>query len=410
MAAYAEGLNILKNANIGKRQPREGRGDDAAPEPRALPVRLQPRRHHRAVAARQRRRLLAARPDRAGARRQTRARQVRRQGLRLRRRPLDGRRGQRRGRAGPRAHRRRSSSASPRAARTSSRTRCSRRCASASAATSRRSERCQGRTPRSDALVFFGATGDLAYKKIFPALQAHGAPRQARLPGHRRRPSRAGRASSSSSGRGPASPSTAASTPRPSRSSPRSSRYVDGDYNDPATFDAAARPSSSGAQRPAHYLAIPPSMFPAVVEQPGRGGLRDERARDRREAVRPRPRVGARAERDPPRGLPRGEHLPHRPLPRQGGGAEHPLLPLRQRVPRADLEPPLRRERPDHDGRELRRQGPRQVLRGDRRHPRRDPEPPAADRELPGHGGALLAPTPRPSATSRPRCCARCGR
>ena len=47
---------------------REGRGDDAAAESRALPVRLQPRRHHRAVAARQRHHLLAARPDRAGAR------------------------------------------------------------------------------------------------------------------------------------------------------------------------------------------------------------------------------------------------------------------------------------------------------------------------------------------------------
>ena len=53
--------------------------------------------------------------------------------------------------------------------------------------------------------------------------------------------------------------------------------------------------------------------------------------------------------------LPRDRDLPHRPLPRQGGGPEHPLLPLRQLVPRADLEPQLRAERPDHDGRELRR-------------------------------------------------------
>ena len=72
MAAYAEGLNILKKANIGKAQPREGRGDDAAAQPRALPVRLRPRRHHRAVAARQRRRVLAARPHRAGVRRRAR--------------------------------------------------------------------------------------------------------------------------------------------------------------------------------------------------------------------------------------------------------------------------------------------------------------------------------------------------
>ena len=50
------------------------------------------------------------------------------------------------------------------------RTRCCPRCASSSAATSRRSSRME--KTRSDALVFFGATGDLAYKKIFPALQA----------------------------------------------------------------------------------------------------------------------------------------------------------------------------------------------------------------------------------------------
>ena len=50
-------------------QPRDGRRDDAAPQPRALPVRLQPGGHHRAVAARQRGHVLAARPDGAGPRR-----------------------------------------------------------------------------------------------------------------------------------------------------------------------------------------------------------------------------------------------------------------------------------------------------------------------------------------------------
>ena len=172
-----------------------------------------------------------------------------------------------------------------------------------------------------------------------------------------------------------------------------------------------SRPSSSGAQRPAHYLAIPPSMFPTVVEQPRPRRAAPTNARVIVEKPFGRDLDSARgAERHPARGLPRGEHLPHRPLPRQGGGPEHPLLPLRQRLPRADLEPPLRRERADHDGRELRREGPRQVLRGDRRHPRRHPEPPAADRQLPRHGGAVVARTTRPSATSRPRCCARCGR
>ena len=93
--------------------------------------------------------------------------------------------------------------------------------------------------------------------------------------------------------------------------------------------------------------------------------------------------------------------LPHRPLPRQGGGAEPPLLPLRQHVPRADLEPQLRRERADHHGRELRRAGARAVLRGGRRDPRRHPEPPAAGGRLPRHGAAARRRTPSRSATSR---------
>ena len=72
-------------------------------------------------------------------------------------------------------------------------------------------------------------------------------------------------------------------------------RYVDGDYNDPATFEAL-RKELGDAQHPAHYLAIPPTLFGPVVEQLAQVGLRERRARHRREAVRPRPRLGARAE------------------------------------------------------------------------------------------------------------------
>ena len=43
-------------------------------------------------------------------------------------------------------------------------------------------------------------------------------------------------------------------------------RYVDGDYADPATF-AAVREELGGAKHPAHYLAIPPSLFEEVVDQ-----------------------------------------------------------------------------------------------------------------------------------------------
>ena len=85
-------------------------------------------------------------------------------------------------------------------------------------------------------------------------------------------------------------------------------------------------------------------------------------------------------------------------------------LPLRQLVPRADLEPRLRRERADHDGRELRRAGPRRLLRGGRRDPRRGPEPHAPGRRDPGDGAARQQPTARRSATRRSRSCGRSAR
>jgi glucose-6-phosphate 1-dehydrogenase len=125
--------------------------------------------------------------------------------------------------------------------------------------------------PHSDALVFFGATGDLAYKKIFPALQA-----MVRR-GHLTVPvigvAKAGwqleqlrnraRASLAEHGGGVDEAAFAQLS--------RLLRYVDGDYNDDATF-AALRKELDGATHPAHYLAIPPSVFPTVVAALGRSG------------------------------------------------------------------------------------------------------------------------------------------
>src|SRR4029453_12888837 len=122
----------------------------------------------------------------------------------------------------------------------------------------------------SDALVFFGATGDLAYKKIFPALHAM-AKR-----GHLDVPvigvAKAGwtlaqleaRAKDSLEKHGGLDPS-AFDVLR------RRLRYVDGDYQDPATFQAIRKELGS-ARRPAHYLAIPPALFELVVEQLGKAG------------------------------------------------------------------------------------------------------------------------------------------
>src|SRR5215831_4142193 len=108
----------------------------------------------------------------------------------------------------------------------------------------------------SDALVFFGATGDLAYKKIFPSLQAMLKRGHLTVPvigvaksGWKLDQLRA-RARDSLEHHGGLDPA-------PFEKLCGLLRYVDGDYNDPATFQAIRKELGS-AQRPAHYLAIPP--------------------------------------------------------------------------------------------------------------------------------------------------------
>jgi glucose-6-phosphate 1-dehydrogenase len=122
----------------------------------------------------------------------------------------------------------------------------------------------------SDALVFFGATGDLAYKKIFPALQAMVKR------GHLNIPvigvARSGwnldqlkaRARDSVEKHGGLDQAAFAKLST-------LLRYVDGDYQSPATFQTLRRELGS-AKHPAHYLAIPPDLFGEVVEQLGKSG------------------------------------------------------------------------------------------------------------------------------------------
>ena len=66
-------------------------------------------------------------------------------------------------------------------------------------------------------------------------------------------------------------------------------RYVDGDYNDDATF-TELRKQLGEAQRPLHYLAVPPSLFATVAQALAQVGLRRPRPSGDREAVRPQPR------------------------------------------------------------------------------------------------------------------------
>jgi glucose-6-phosphate 1-dehydrogenase len=116
----------------------------------------------------------------------------------------------------------------------------------------------------SDAFVFFGATGDLAYKKIFPALYAMVRRGGFHIPiiGM----ARAGwnlqkiqeRARDSVQHSGDYDEASFAKLAA-------LLRYVDGDYAAPETF-AALRKALGAAKNPIHYLAIPPSMFGVVVQ------------------------------------------------------------------------------------------------------------------------------------------------
>ena len=120
--------------------------------------------------------------------------------------------------------------------------------------------------PHSDALVFFGASGYLAYKKIFPSLQAMVKRGHLDVPvigvakaGWNVDQLRArARDSIQKHGRGIESAAFDKLC--------RLLHYVDGDYKDAATFQAIRKELGS-AERPAHYLAIPPALFGLVVEQ-----------------------------------------------------------------------------------------------------------------------------------------------
>ena len=126
--------------------------------------------------------------------------------------------------------------------------------------------------PRSDALVLFGVTGDLARKKIFPALYAMARRGALDVPV-------VGVASSGL---------TLAELRERAEAAIRESgkvddaqalrhvlsrlHYVAGDYNSPDTF-AALRKALGAAKRPAYYLAIPPALFATVIEGLGGAGL-----------------------------------------------------------------------------------------------------------------------------------------
>jgi glucose-6-phosphate 1-dehydrogenase len=127
---------------------------------------------------------------------------------------------------------------------------------------------------QSDALVLFGVTGDLAYKKIFPALYAMAKRGTLNVPV-------VGVASSNWSNAQlrkrvrDSLTKFAAIDNKPALDHLLSLlRYVSGNYNDAATF-RALRETLGEAQRTAFYLAIPPALFATVIEGLGAAGLTD---------------------------------------------------------------------------------------------------------------------------------------
>ena len=127
------------------------------------------------------------------------------------------------------------------------------------------------KAPPSDAFVFFGATGDLAFKKIFPALQALIKRGRLDVPivgvaksgWSREQLVERARASVTESG---------GLDPEAFAKLAQQLRYVDGDYSDTATF-RQVKEHLGPARRPIHYLAIPPSMFPTVIGRLAEAGL-----------------------------------------------------------------------------------------------------------------------------------------
>ena len=127
---------------------------------------------------------------------------------------------------------------------------------------------------RSDALVLFGVTGDLAHKMIFPALYAMvkrgtltvpvigvAFPKWSLVRLHKRVTDSIKR-------------SGGIDNERALKHLLSLFRYVSGDYKDPGTF-AAIKAAMGSSRRPAHYLAIPPSLFETVIQALGAAKLSD---------------------------------------------------------------------------------------------------------------------------------------
>ena len=242
-------------------------------------------------------------------------------------------------------------------------------------------------TSQSDALVIFGVTGDLAHKMIFPALYAMVRRGALKVPVI-----------------GVAFPKWSLTRlhKRVTDSIKRSGgindqhalhqllsllKYVSGDYKDSSTF-ASIKEALGKALHPAHYLAIPPSLFETVIRGLGAAGL----SRNARVIVeKPFGRDLASARKlnrvaqavFPENSIFRIDHF-------LGKEAimNIPLFSFREFVPGTDMEPQLRGQRPDNTFREFRDREAWFILRNRRLPARCDRESSFSGRGAARHGTA----------------------
>lgn len=144
-----------------------------------------------------------------------------------------------------------------------------------------------GTEPPSDAVVIFGVTGDLAHKKIIPALYAMVSKGTLKVPVigvasskwtlaqlHDRVRDSLATSGAAAAPANPAAPAAAGVARDPAVIDRLLTllNYVSGNYDDPATF-SAIKAALAGARRPLHYLAIPQSALEAVITSLGAAGL-----------------------------------------------------------------------------------------------------------------------------------------
>ncbi len=244
-------------------------------------------------------------------------------------------------------------------------------------------------------VVLFGATGDLAHKKLLPGL-FHLVTRRLHfeMPDHWRVARRARRGG--------------LPRPRPRRrlratrpwpqegglAGLRSDARLRADRGRRRRAQGGGRQGGEVLRRggPARPLPERAAERRAVGDQDAERGPACRRiACHYGKAVRHRSRKRHRAQRRAAQGVRRGADFPHRSLPRQGAGAEHPRLSFRQRPVRADLEPQFHRSRADRCAGDARYRQSDRLLRADRRLSRHGGDASLPDSGLHGDGAADIA-------------------